>query len=183
MDELLSATQLAQYLNLKPVTIRRKAKRGEIPAIRVGNRLRFNKQQIDDWLAQTGRDTGIRVLVVDDEPAIGKLFVSALDNRQYRVTATVSGAEALEHVNEEKYNIIFLDLYMPEMDGAELFGRIRLIDREVPVAIITGYPDTDMMARAMENGPFAVMKKPFTAQAIIDMVKSYSRSGEAANPA
>ncbi|MCK4783280.1 MAG: helix-turn-helix domain-containing protein, partial [Desulfobacteraceae bacterium] len=42
MNKLLSATQLATYLNLKPVTIRRKAKAGEIPSIRIGNRLRFD---------------------------------------------------------------------------------------------------------------------------------------------
>lgn len=58
MNKLLSATQLAEYLNLKPVTIRRKAKSGGIPSIKIGNRLRFDKQQIDKWLLE--RTQGVK---------------------------------------------------------------------------------------------------------------------------
>ncbi|MFC1949614.1 response regulator [Chloroflexota bacterium] len=178
MEELLSATQLAKYLNLKPVTVRRKAKRGEIPSIRVGNRLRFDKMQVDKWLAQRVKTGPVNILIVDDEPSIGQLFYSSLESDIYQVTTTLSSIDALELVGNQQFDIIFLDLFMPELDGAELFRRIRQRDKDVPVAIITGYPDTDMMARAMENGPFTVMKKPFSNTDIINVVNSYLYIGE-----
>ena len=51
---------------------------------------------------------------------------------------------------------------MPEINGPQLFREIRRHDPDVDVVIITGYPDSALMAEALEIGPFAVMKKPFT---------------------
>ena len=56
-NKLLNTNEIAEYLNLEAVTVRRKAVKGEIPAIRVGNRFRFDKDQIDSWLSQ--RTSGI----------------------------------------------------------------------------------------------------------------------------
>ena len=61
---------------------------------------------------------------------------------------------------------------MPELDGSELFKHIREKDRDVPVVIITGYPDTDIMARAMQYGPFLVIKKPFAINDIIAVINN-----------
>ena len=84
-----------------------------------------------------------------------------------------SSLEALELVSNKHFDIIFLDLLIPELDGAELFRHIRQIDKKLPVAIITGYPDGDLMRRAMEHGPFTVMKKPFNSDQILDIVRSF----------
>ena len=72
--------------------------------------------------------------------------------------------------------MIFLDLAMPELDGAELFKYIREIDKDVPVVILTGYPDSEVMARAMECGPFSVIKKPFVINDIITAICKVSLS-------
>ena len=173
MVKLLSAVQLAEYLSLKPVTVRRKAKKGEIPTIRIGNRLRFNKQQIDRWLLHGGHRRPMHILVVDDEPIIGQLFKDGLGKRGYRTTTTLSSLEALELVANRHFDLIFLDLLIPRPDGAELFRRIKQMDKHVPVVIITGYPDSDTMRRAMEHGPFTVMRKPFTQDDILNTVHSF----------
>jgi len=178
MNRLFSAVQLAEYLNLKPVTIRRKAKKGEIPSIRIGNRLRFNKQQIDKWLIQTSSKRPVEILVVDDEPIIGRLFKDSLRNHHYQVTAVLSSPEALELLVKRHYDMIFLDLFIPELDGAELFRRIRQVDNHVPVTIITGYPDSDVMRKALEHGPFMVLKKPFDSKQILNAVRSFSLGKE-----
>ncbi len=175
MNTLFSAIQLAEYLNLKPVTIRRKAKKGEIPSIKVGNRIRFDKQQIDRWLLQRSNGRPVHILVVDDEPLVGELFKESLDENIYQVMTTLSSLEALELVSNKHFDIIFLDLLMPELDGAELFQRIRQTDNRVPIAIITGYPDSDLMKRAMEYGPFTVMKKPFNSEDILDALCSFNQ--------
>ena len=173
MNRLLSVKEVAEYLNVKPVTVRRRANSGEIPSIRIGNRIRFHKQQIDRWLLERSSRRPVHILVVDDEPSIGELFKESLNENIYQVTTTLSSLEALELMSEKHFDLIFLDLLMPELDGAELFRRIRQMDKNIPVAIITGYPDSDLMKRAMEYGPFTVMKKPFNSDDIMNIVRSF----------
>jgi len=175
MNRLLTVKEVAQYLNVKPVTVRRRANSGEIPSIRIGNRIRFHKQQIDRWLLQRSNGRPVHILVVDDEPLVGELFKESLNENIYQVTTTLSSLEALELVSNKHFDIIFLDLLMPELDGAELFQRIRQTDNRVPIAIITGYPDSELMRRTMEHGPFTVMKKPFNSEDILDTLRSFSQ--------
>ena len=170
MAKLLSTKELAEYLNVTPLTVRRKALRDRIPSVKIGNRLRFDKKKIDRWLKGKSNGRLIQILVVDDEPLVGELFKDSLNELGYQVTTTLSSIEALELLKTKHYDLVFLDLLIPELDGAELFSHIRQMDRKIPVAIITGYPDSDMMSRAMEYGPFTVLKKPFTSDDILDTV-------------
>ncbi len=176
MNELLTTLQIAEYLKLKPVTVRRKAKRGEIPSIKIGNRIRFDKRQVDRWLLQNSSGLPLHILIIDDEPVIGQLFRDSLDDHVYQVTTTLSGLEALKLMKKRQYDFIFLDLMMPEIDGAELFRRIRQTYKNIPVAIITGYPDSDLMRKAMEYGPFVIMRKPFNSDQILDVVLNFAKS-------
>lgn len=173
MDELLSTSKLSRYLDMTPVTIRRKAQSGVIPSIKIGNRLRFDKQQIDKWLLEKSNRGPVHILVVDDEPVVGQLFREGLNKNGYRVTTTLSSLEALELLDNRHFDLIFLDLMMPEIDGAETFRRIRQLNRQIPVVIITGYPDSDILKRAMEHGPFMILMKPFIAEEILDVVQRF----------
>ncbi|MFC2003374.1 response regulator [Chloroflexota bacterium] len=173
MDGLLSTRQVAEYVNMAPLTVRRKAIAREIPSIKIGNRLRFDKKQIDRWLQRNTRGRPVQVLVVDDEPLVLELFKESLNESGYQVTTTLSSIEALELLNSRRFDLIFLDLLIPELDGAELFRRIRQTDKRIPVAIVTGYPDSDMMGRAMEHGPFTVLKKPFTSDDLLNTVRNF----------
>ncbi|MDP2916831.1 MAG: response regulator [Dehalococcoidia bacterium] len=178
MGELLTGQELAKYLKLNPVTVVRKAARGEIPAIKVGRQFRFNKEQIDRWLAGKAVGRKMQILVVDDEPVVGHLFVATLQDYGYEVTTAISSTGAVELLSRQKFDLIFLDLVMPVIDGSELFRQIRQTDKQVPVAIITGYPNSDLMAKAMEHGPFLVMKKPFGSDQILDVVAAFTPRGE-----
>jgi len=175
-NKLLNTNEIAGYLNLEAVTIRRKAAKGEIPAIRIGKRFRFDKDEIDSWLAQRTSGVSRHFLVIDDEPAVGQLIKESLEMHGHQVTTTLSSLEALEIVNQRRFDLIFLDLLMPDLDGSEFFKRIRQVDNDAKVVIITGYPDSDMMRRAMEHGPLLVIKKPFTINDILEAVRSFSRS-------
>ena len=74
MKNLLTAKQLAEYLHLKPVTVRRKASRGEIPSSRIGKYIRFDKARIDKWLREGNtKKNSAQILVVDDEPIVREL--------------------------------------------------------------------------------------------------------------
>ena len=173
MDKLLNSKEIGEYLGIKQVTVRRKALKGEIPSIKIGHRLRFDKQQIDKWLQRNSRGQPVHILVVDDEPLVGQLFRDSLNETGYQIVTTLSSIEALELVGNRHFDLILLDLLMPEIDGAELFRRIRQIDKKIPVAIITGYPDSEVMERAMKHGSFMVLKKPFISDDILNAVQGF----------
>ena len=175
MQELLTPQELARYLKLNHTTVIRKANKGEIPAIKIGKQFRFDKDQIDKWLFQQTVGRPAYILVIDDEPIIGQLFRDSLEKNGYHVTTMVSSLEALEVVAKQHFDLIFLDLSMPELDGSELFRRIRNIDKQVPIAIITGYPDSDLLKKAKEHGPFVIMIKPFTDNEILQAVHTFSQ--------
>jgi excisionase family DNA binding protein len=176
LKEIFTTQELAKYLKMNPTILRSKARKGEVPAIKLGKQYRFDKEQIDAWLSRKAVAKPLHILVVDDEPVFGKLFKSSLKEPTYRVTTTLSSLEALELMGNEPLDLIFLDLLMPEIDGAELFRRIRQFDRQIPVIIITGYPDSEVMIRAMKHGPFMVLKKPFTGDDILEALTNFTRN-------
>jgi excisionase family DNA binding protein len=172
LSELLTTKEVASYLKLRPETVLRGVKKGEIPAIKVGGHFRFDKKQIDDWL-QDNSTSKKRILVVDDDEPIRKLFKDTLEKSNYHVLTADSGSKALKLVHSWKFNLIFLDLKMSVMDGVETFRRIRRIDKVVPVVIITGYTASEMLQKALKQAPFGVMKKPFGAKDILRSTENF----------
>ena len=104
----------------------------------------------------------LTALVVDDEESMRSLLATALVDSGWHCTAVESGKLALDRFREQRFDVVFLDLVMPGLNGAETLREIRALDPEAVVVIITGYPDSAIMADALQVGPFAVMKKPFT---------------------
>lgn len=80
-----------------------------------------------------------------------------------------------KEVSHDYLRQIFVDLRVPETDGAELFSRIKTLKPTLPMAIITGYPNSDMMAQALVQGPFGVMNKLFSKSDIITAVNVFLR--------
>jgi excisionase family DNA binding protein len=177
MTDLLTVRELAAYLKLNSATVMRKAAKGEIPAIKIGRQFRFDKSQIDKWLTQKTVGKPTTILVVDDEPVVGQFFKDLLGREGHRVTSVTNGKEALELTGKEHFDIIFLDLVMPGLAGPEVFKCIRRTDQEVPIAFITGYPDSALMQKAMEQGPFIIIKKPVNATEIRQTISSLAGSG------
>jgi len=134
------------------------------------------EQELSEWPHPKTVGRPLQILVVDDEPLIGKLFKDSLEECGYQVTSTVNSLEALALVTQRHFNFVFLDLVMPRLDGSELFHRIRQMDKHVPIAIITGYPDSDLMKKTMEEGPFLFMKKPFDSDDILGAIHSYAQT-------
>ena len=101
-------------------------------------------------------------LVVDDDREIRVLLSRVLEDYQWKATAVDSGETALTTLEDRSFDLIFLDLMMAGMNGAQTFQEIRRNDESAQVVIITGYPDSELMAAAMGIGPFEVMLKPFS---------------------
>jgi excisionase family DNA binding protein len=175
MTKLMTVSEVADYLRVTKKTVYRLLLRGKIPATKVGNQWRFAQSAIDRWLQQNSVKGKANILVVDDEEVVRLLFKTILEEAGHKVAAAGTAAKGLEAVKEEDFDLVFLDLKMPGMDGAELFRRIKQLKPKLPVIIITGYPDSEIMARALAHGPFGVMNKPFGEADIVNAVNSFLR--------
>jgi len=170
MAQLMTVEELAEYLRITKRTIYRLLKKGNIPAVKVGHKWRFDKETIDNWLHPKMESEKVRILVIDDAPVIGLLFKEALEGSGDTIITASASTEGLEYVEQLDFDLIFLDLKMHQMDGEELFARIKKIKPQIPVTIITGYPDSEIMVRALQEGPFNVMKKPFDTLSVVTAV-------------
>ena len=181
MSDLLTIKEAASYLRMSPLTLYRMASKGILPAVKVGRHWRIHNDALESWLRPRAPRSTSYIMVVDDEEAVRSLFRGTLErggNGDYQVVPASNGDEALSAMESFEFSLIFLDLRMPGMDGVETFGRIRQVDSVVPVSIITGYPDSDLMARALEIGPIGVMKKPFRPRDIEQVVGTFARNPE-----
>jgi len=176
MTELMTVDEVAEYLRVTEQTIYRLLRRRKIPASKVGQQWRFDRASIDEWLRQNSVGVQANILVIDDEETIQALFKETIEESGHRVTAVGTSSEGLELAKQRDFDLIFLDLKMPGMDGAELFRQIRRMKPKLPVIIITGYPESKMMARALAHGPFGVMNKPFSDSDILMAVDTFLRT-------
>jgi len=102
----------------------------------------------------------VRVLVVDDEEDFASAIVSRLNKRGFEALAAFSGQQAIEHVKSAEYDAILLDLRMPEMDGLQILGRIRQIDPDVRVLVLTGHGTVANGIGGMQLGAADFLQKP-----------------------
>ena len=101
-----------------------------------------------------------RVLVVDDDPVTVELLQEFLSAKGYEVITAGDGAEGLRRVKEERPHLILLDVQMPKMDGLEVLRRLREIDKEVSVIMVTGVNEEAIGRKAMALGAFDYIVKP-----------------------
>jgi CheY-like chemotaxis protein len=107
-----------------------------------------------------------KILVVDDDPVVGKSFEKVLTSKGYAVINCHSGAEALEKLGKEEYDAVFTDLKMPEMDGMEVATRVKASQPWMPIVIVTGYGSKESRIQAETLGITDFMQKPLTPEMI-----------------
>ena len=107
-----------------------------------------------------------KILVVDDDPVVGKSFNRVLAEKGYIVTTAENAQEALEKLRAEEYEVVFTDIKMPGMDGVELAERVKAQRPWTPVVIITGYGTEENERRAEAAGVSAFLRKPLSPETI-----------------
>ena len=113
--------------------------------------------------------------MIDDDKAIREAFTLALEDTEYQVETVESGEKGLKKTQTTKYDLIFLDLKMPGMNGVKTLRELQKIDKDVPVYLITAFHKEffDELAAAEEEGMnFEVVKKPISSDQIIVIIKS-----------
>jgi len=107
-----------------------------------------------------------KVLVVDDDPVVGKSFNRVLSDKGYIVITAANGAEALEKLAAEGVDVVFTDIKMPGMNGIEVAERVKARTPWTPVVIITGYGNEGHQVRAKAAGVSDFLLKPLSPEAI-----------------
>jgi two-component system response regulator HydG len=114
------------------------------------------------------------ILVVDDSFTDREALKSILEERGYSVVTAATGGEALTRVKEKRFDIIFLDVKLPDIDGVEFFDQVKAIDPEVAVIMMTGYSETELMQRVVSHGAYTCVYKPFNVDRVVSLVGELS---------
>jgi PAS domain S-box-containing protein len=128
---------------------------------------------------QTGAQ--LRVLVVDDVPVNLIVIEKMLDSLGYHVESATNGSEAVNAVKSSRYDMIFMDIQMPEMDGLEATRQIRELDIEsngVPIVAITANTQVSDRDACIESGMNDFIAKPFVKKQLVALLERYFPSAE-----
>lgn len=171
--EVLNTREAAELLGVYVETVRRLARKGEIPSYKIGKDWRFRREALINWIeTHHQRRKPPCVLVIDDDAAICKLMRRFLEAEGYRICIASNGIDGLAWLNRESVDLILLDLKMPDMNGPQFLREFRKDYENLPVIVITGYPDGDLMAEALKYGPFSLLAKPIEKQQLIHAVST-----------
>ena len=111
-----------------------------------------------------------KVLVVDDKQMMRDSVGATLQRAGYGIVAAADGNAALDAVGRHRPVAVVTDLKMPEMDGLELLTRLRQADDQLPVVLMTAYGTIDDAVRAMKEGAFDFIQKPFDNEQLVMVV-------------
>jgi signal transduction histidine kinase/CheY-like chemotaxis protein len=105
-----------------------------------------------------------KILIVDDEPEIVEVCMRTLEAEGYEVESAWSGREAIEKAREKGFDLLLVDIVMPDMSGLETFQRIRGFNPDIIGVVITAYGTLDHALSALDLGIKAFIIKPFTLE-------------------
>jgi two-component system nitrogen regulation response regulator GlnG len=118
------------------------------------------------------------VLIVDDEESICWGLQRLLTDEGFEVSVASSAEEALELVEREPPDLAMFDVRLPGLDGLSALERLRQNDNSFPVIVVTAYGNLETAVRAMENGAFDYVTKPFELEQVVDVVRRAAQAAK-----
>ncbi len=118
-----------------------------------------------------------RILIVEDEESLLKLESILLTTRGYKVTGVSDGLAALKEIEQNKPDLILLDIMMPGIDGFEVCRRVKADPdtKDIPIIMLTAKKTSSDQARGIEVGADAYLTKPFKSGKIIETIQGLLR--------
>jgi len=126
-------------------------------------------------LMSTASDRSTRVLVVDDEENITFLLGSALRHFGFDVTTAASGRQGLDAVRSNEFDLVLLDVMLPDLDGFEVCRRMRQDGERVPVLFLTARDATEDRVRGLTLGGDDYVAKPFSLEEVVARIHAILR--------
>ena len=121
-------------------------------------------------------DRDITILLVDNQEDFRQLMSYWLKTKGYSVIVAPDGKTAIELVKEQKPNILFLDLNMPVMDGAETLKAIRAFDKDLPVIVISAYVDDPIARKVLAYGISGIFYKGKNFEEALSLLETALRT-------
>ncbi|MBC9882049.1 response regulator [Bradyrhizobium sp. INPA01-394B] len=125
------------------------------------------------------------ILIVDDDPAVQLTIRLLLERAGHHVTVAGDGHRGLALFEGNPFDLLFLDIFMPGMDGLETMRHVRALRPAIPIIVISGrsvtpdvYAEPDFLKMATKLGAVASLQKPFRADALLAAVDNCLRAGE-----
>ena len=114
----------------------------------------------------------IKLLLAEDEPALGQIVKESLETRDFEVTLCADGVQALKQYQKEAPALLILDIMMPKMDGFTLAKEIRSVDDTVPIIFLTAKSQTADVVEGFSIGGNDYLKKPFSIEELIARINN-----------
>jgi two-component system NtrC family response regulator len=111
------------------------------------------------------------VLVIDDEPVLQDVLGTLLRGAGFEVHGATSAAEGLKQLHDEEFDVVLLDLMLPDQSGLDLLPKIKTHDPHLPVVVITAYSSVESAIEAMRLGAFHYVPKPFKNEEVLHLVR------------
>ncbi|MDA9431654.1 response regulator [Bradyrhizobium sp. CCBAU 51627] len=125
------------------------------------------------------------ILIVDDDPAVQLTIRLLLERAGHHVTVAGDGRKGLALFEADPFDLLFLDIFMPGMDGLETMRHVRALQPAIPIIVISGrsvmpdaYAEPDFLKMAIKLGAVASLQKPFRADALLAAVDGCLKAGE-----
>jgi len=112
-----------------------------------------------------------RILVVDDDEGIIKTFEIILKGKGYEVETATTAKEGLKSIKRFTFNIVLLDIKLPDKDGTEVLKEIKKLKPGIITIMITGFADLDNAVECLNHGANAYLMKPVAPENLIKLVE------------
>jgi len=107
---------------------------------------------------------------VDDDVSLCKTMSLVLGRKGYAVTTANDGPEAIERVKKSSFDIVFLDIKMPRLNGVETYRRVKELRPEAVVVMMTAYAVEDLVQEALQEGAYKVIYKPLDMGDVLSLI-------------
>lgn len=114
----------------------------------------------------------MKILIIDDERSIRNSLKEILADEGYDVDTAENGVQGCSMVEKEKYDVVFCDIKMPEMDGMEVLDRFTTMGIDAAVVMISGHGDIDTAVECIKKGAFDFIQKPLDLNRILITIKN-----------
>ncbi len=112
-----------------------------------------------------------KILIVDDNKDFADVFCDILKANDYKVESCYGGVQAIELMKDTVFDIVFLDIRMPEMDGIETLKQVKKLRPDTVVIMMTGYSVDEMVHKAIEEKASDIIYKPFEIDKVLGLIK------------
>ena len=114
-----------------------------------------------------------QILIVDDQTGIRRTMTGIIEELGFQVMEAEDGYHAIDRVKNTRFDLVFLDIKMPGINGVQTFREIKKISPGSAVVMMTGFSVEDLVREALKEGARTVIYKPFQVEKVLSLVRSF----------